>query len=736
MNNTQFGWVWSYLSACVAMGSVALMAGCSYCGVYGCDDSESHAVPPGQNDPPVATAKRFPVVTLAANGSRAAIVSNARENDDPQRPVQKVGSSFTFVPPNLAAPMALAGATGQNFIASGRPDLSGRNDSLVMDVSGNATAVWGASNAGTLELYANQYSAINGAWGPRQLLATLGSGGLHSHRIAMDGFGRVLVAWSEGDGLIRTQAFLPGQGWLTPTSLPAQFVALRDLSYRRNQGHLLFTDQSGAVFVATLDNYIWGAPVRIGSDAFDTLGQPRLASHRDAPDGSLVAVWRRSEGIYFNRLTLTGPEFADGQMIPGSEAGSDPQVVMGANEETTVVWSDTGGFTIANRAVGHVWGAAQQIDGGRSSRLAGDSAGNAVVVFGGTEVYATRFLRGSGWQPRELIGGDMVRQGVADVAMDDNGRAIAVWEQEVTDTPDPLDTRIAVAVIGTPTARFSASPNPAVAGMEVVFDASASSDPAGSIDFYEWDYTDDGRPDARTTTPVLRHVFSQPGTYRVKLWVTGSSGLVSAEASQNVTIGAVSTYGINLVQNPGFEDPVALGTLPTSSGYWQGDVAVSVGTDRGIAPHGASRMLRFDATGNVASTNTLASQQWQIIDVSSYRADIDAGMVRADASAWFNRVIGDASTDRRFDIRVLAFNVAAADLPAAYVANAQLAVQASSILTAGDLWQPAALSMPVPAGTRLLLVEIYAFEDVVNEAVGPELAGHYADDVSLVLLPN
>lgn len=31
------------------------------------------------------------------------------------------------------------------------------------------------------------------------------------------------------------------------------------------------------------------------------------------------------------------------------------------------------------------------------------------------------------------------------------------------------------------------------------------------------------------------------------------------------------------------------------------------------------------------------------------------------------------------------------------------------------------------------MVEIYAFEDVVNEVTGFEFSGHYADDASLVL---
>jgi hypothetical protein len=196
---------------------------------------------------------------------------------------------------------------------------------------------------------------------------------------------------------------------------------------------------------------------------------------------------------------------------------------------------------------------------------------------------------------------------------------------------------------------------------------------------------------------------------------------------------AESAYGRNLLINPEFSTPVTQGLLPTAPGNWQGDLAASVPTEQGIAPRSAPSMLRFDATGNVGSTNTFASQQWQIVDVSAQAADIAAGRVRADASAWFNRVTGDASVDRRFDIRLLAFSGTSAALPAAYAAGSQLAVQTGSILSSANAWEQATATMTLPPGTTLLLVEIYAFEDVANEGTPPEFAGHYADDISLVL---
>jgi hypothetical protein len=194
-----------------------------------------------------------------------------------------------------------------------------------------------------------------------------------------------------------------------------------------------------------------------------------------------------------------------------------------------------------------------------------------------------------------------------------------------------------------------------------------------------------------------------------------------------------SAYGVNLLDNPGFSAPVVLGLIPSAPGGWQGDLAASVPAEQGIVPRSAPAMLRFDATGDMASVNNVSSQQWQIVDVSALAADIGAGRVRADASAWFNRVAGDASTDRRFDSRLLAFSGIGAGLPAAYAAGSQLAVQVASIQSAGNGWEQAALAMTLPAGTTLLLVEIYAFEDVANDGAHPEFAGHYADDIVLVL---
>jgi len=77
-----------------------------------------------------------------------------------------------------------------------------------------------------------------------------------------------------------------------------------------------------------------------------------------------------------------------------------------------------------------------------------------------------------------------------------------------------------------PTASFVFSPTSPVAGTTVSFNASASSDPDGSIILYEWDFTGNGATDA--TGMIQAHAFNA-GTYTVRLSVTDNDGAVDTQ---------------------------------------------------------------------------------------------------------------------------------------------------------------------------------------------------------------
>ncbi|MFN8646440.1 MAG: hypothetical protein U0104_06760 [Gemmatimonadales bacterium] len=210
---------------------------------------------------------------------------------------------------------------------------------------------------------------------------------------------------------------------------------------------------------------------------------------------------------------------------------------------------------------------------------------------------------------------------------------------------------------------------------------------------------------------------------------TGTEGDV--DFSVTATFDLVSLTGINLLQNPGFEADIAVGGLPVGTGYWRGDSAYSGPAGQGITPRTGSQMLRFVRSGLLAGAGVVSSQQWQLVDLSALATEIDAGKVRVDGSAWFHRVAGTAATDTRFDVRVLGYTGTPAGFPGSYSSPASLV--AGTVLTTGSGWQQGSVTDTLPAGIRYLALEIYAYEDVQDDAADPEFDGHYADDASLVL---
>ena len=84
-----------------------------------------------------------------------------------------------------------------------------------------------------------------------------------------------------------------------------------------------------------------------------------------------------------------------------------------------------------------------------------------------------------------------------------------------------------------PTASFTFSPeNPSV-NEEITFDASASTDPDGSIVSYEWDFGDGNI--TSTTEEKINHSYSEAGSYMVKLTVTDDDGVTSS-TTKRITV--------------------------------------------------------------------------------------------------------------------------------------------------------------------------------------------------------
>ncbi|MGC9529935.1 MAG: PKD domain-containing protein [Candidatus Bipolaricaulaceae bacterium] len=75
-----------------------------------------------------------------------------------------------------------------------------------------------------------------------------------------------------------------------------------------------------------------------------------------------------------------------------------------------------------------------------------------------------------------------------------------------------------------PTARLTVTPGEPRARQEVVFDASGSSDPDGSIVEYRWDFNGDGAVDLVSTEPKVRFTYSSGGSFDVRLVLVDNAG--------------------------------------------------------------------------------------------------------------------------------------------------------------------------------------------------------------------
>lgn len=111
------------------------------------------------------------------------------------------------------------------------------------------------------------------------------------------------------------------------------------------------------------------------------------------------------------------------------------------------------------------------------------------------------------------------------------------WWGYVVDYDGRLDSASAVPN-EPPVAKASAVPVSGTEPLEVDFDASASSDPDGSIASYRWDFDGDGTDDLTTATPTTSHTYSTAATYRPRVAVVDDDGAVASTGLPAITVQA------------------------------------------------------------------------------------------------------------------------------------------------------------------------------------------------------
>ncbi|MBU1049857.1 PKD domain-containing protein [Candidatus Bipolaricaulota bacterium] len=104
-----------------------------------------------------------------------------------------------------------------------------------------------------------------------------------------------------------------------------------------------------------------------------------------------------------------------------------------------------------------------------------------------------------------------------------------------------LTLQAPAGINASPTAAFTYSPSSPTAGSTVSFNASASTDPDGSIVLYQWDFTGDGVADA---TGITQARSFSAGTYAVRLTVTDNNGATGTQV-QYVVVSATANQSPN-----------------------------------------------------------------------------------------------------------------------------------------------------------------------------------------------
>lgn len=330
---------------------------------------------------------------------------------------------------------------------------------VAADGAGNAIAVWYQSDGTTYNIWANQY--VNGyGWLTAELIESNDTVSAYQPQLAMDGMGNALAIWPQYDGAflnLSSNRFEAGSGWGT-----ADLIVLNDYgAYPRPRlamddsgiAMAVWSQYSSMQFSIFSDRYAVGAGWG-GIELVETVNLGNAIAPQLALDGggNAVAVWMQENGtkssIWANRYAV-GAGWGIAEMITANESAystgySSPQLAADALGNVIAVWTQYDGIHSdiwANRYVaGSGWGVAEKVGAddsvsASSPQVAIDAAGNAVATwseYDGTQfnTSSSRYTINVGWGTPQLIG--TIYSAIPTsphVAVDVLGNAVTIWSQ-------------------------------------------------------------------------------------------------------------------------------------------------------------------------------------------------------------------------------------------------------------------------------------------------------------------
>ncbi|MBN2041649.1 MAG: hypothetical protein JW864_16555 [Spirochaetes bacterium] len=328
---------------------------------------------------------------------------------------------------------------------AGSPVISINND-------GKAAAAWLQYDTTYDNVWVNRYSPESG-WETAELIEAEDDGYAYKPSVAIDNSGNTVVVWRHHDNSTTRDNVLSSFCHYGDSWQPQFIEAIESTIYNGFDPVVAFDNEGNAVAVwkqwdSTYSNiyanrYVsgfgWGGQVEIDSDT-ETAGSPQVAVNKD---GIAVAIWLQGNNVWGNYYE-PGTGWQTAGLLETDAGGTlSPHVAIDSDGNAIAVWeqSISGYYSIySNRYVpGTGWGTAERIDNidniATTSQVSGNEDGIAVAVWSQLEgsvyhIWANRYVPGAGWGTAVRIQTDDNSGINPSVAVDNEGNAIVVWEQE------------------------------------------------------------------------------------------------------------------------------------------------------------------------------------------------------------------------------------------------------------------------------------------------------------------
>ncbi len=328
---------------------------------------------------------------------------------------------------------------------------------IVMDSNGNAIAVWHQYDGSVYSVWANRYISGYG-WDTATVIEYDLSYDARFPDVAMNDNGDAIAVFRLNDGTrdnIWANHYTKDLGWGIPVLIELNnFDHASDphVAMNNNGNAVAVWRSPGTPYSISASNYTqaggWSPEEIIESESTYAAYNPRVAMDENGNAVAVMQIWDGSKyNLYANNFTK-GVGWDSAVLIEDNDNDSmdEPYLSMDENGNAIAVWNEWD--SVASRyniswnryEIGTGWGIAallENYNAGSSSfpDVAMNAPGDAMATWqqwesGQYNLYARRYTLGSGWGQPICIGyTESASISDGDVALSDNGDALAVWSQ-------------------------------------------------------------------------------------------------------------------------------------------------------------------------------------------------------------------------------------------------------------------------------------------------------------------